>query len=171
MTPLKKSIFLCGFMGCGKTAAGKSVSAKMGINFIDLDEFIENTAEKSIADIFAQDGEEVFRRMESVAIAKICEVDIKMSPHIIALGGGAAADELNAALVNANGISVFIDTEFETCYERIKNDTSRPLAKSREFLEQLYNQRRQVYIKNCEIIIDGNTDVQTLSERILNINL
>jgi len=165
------SIFLCGFMGSGKTAAGKVAAKKWGLHFADLDEEIESFAGKTIPEIFAQDGEAYFRTIESNVLATMIFTPSQRGA-IIALGGGAIINQENAAKINNHGILVFIDVSFNTCYQRIKDDFNRPLVqeKSRKELKRLYNDRRKIYVKHAEFAVNGNTGIDTLAERILDIH-
>jgi shikimate kinase len=147
----RQNIFLCGFMGCGKTTLGRLVAEKSGLPFIDSDEYIVSTQMRSVAEIFAEYGESHFRRLESEAILHICKT---CTDCVTALGGGAVINPANAELINQNGISFFLDVDFETCYERIKSDPTRPLAKSRESLRRLYDERKPIYLKHCKFTIE-----------------
>jgi shikimate kinase len=148
-----KSIFFCGFMGCGKTSLGRLMAGYLGIPFIDLDRFIEMKSSSTVREIFEQGGEEAFRQLETIAVAFLCGE--KSKGHIIALGGGTIISELNAGLINRYGVCVFIDVDFQTCYERVKNDTGRPLVQnnSKEQLEQLFHERRKIYLANSRFVI------------------
>lgn len=66
------TIFLCGFMGCGKTTVGEILAKKLGLPLIDTDAYIVEQEGKSIPDIFAQDGEPYFRKKEAEAIRTLC---------------------------------------------------------------------------------------------------
>jgi len=159
----KKSIYLCGFMGSGKTTAGQKAAETLGVSFLDLDKYIEQREKRTISEIFAESGESYFRELEIAAVSRMTD------GYIIALGGGAMANRKNSAMINEYGVSIFIDVEFETCYERIKDDQSRPLASrsTRKQLEKLYNDRKKLYLNNSQCVIDGNTDLDTLAERIV----
>jgi len=158
----KKSIYLCGFMGSGKTSAGQLASEMVDAPFLDLDKFIEQREKRTIPEIFAESGESYFRELEIAAISRMTD------GYVIALGGGAMANRKNSAMINEYGVSVFIDVEFETCYERIKDDKNRPLAfrATRKQLEKLYNDRKKLYLNNSKFVIDGNTELNVLAERI-----
>jgi shikimate kinase len=165
----KKKIFLCGFMGCGKSTCGKAASGVLGVAFTDLDEQVEMSANKPIAEVFEQDGEAFFRKIEAITLTMVCGID--SANHIVALGGGAITNDINTELINECGVIVFIDTDFDICYERIKNDSSRPLtAKSREELQELYDNRKKIYMKNAHRTIDGNNDIDTIVKEIVKIH-
>jgi len=150
-------------MGSGKTTAGQKASEILGVPFLDLDKFIEQREKRTIPEIFSESGESYFRELEIAAISRMTD------GYIIALGGGAMANRKNSAMINEYGVSIFIDVEFETCFERIKEDPNRPLAfkSTRKQLEKLYNDRKKLYLNNSKCVIDGNTDLDTLTERIV----
>jgi shikimate kinase len=159
-----KILYLCGFMGCGKSTSGMFAAQKLRVGFVDLDSYIEKSAMLSIPEIFAAHGESRFRELETAAITEASE----SISGIIALGGGAVIKPENITAINKYGVLVYIDTDFAACYERIKADPNRPLAaKSREELETLYEARTQIYFKNAKHIIDGNAGLNTLTERVV----
>ena len=120
-----RPIFLCGFMGCGKSTVGKILAKKMGCQCVDLDKYIEVTAGMSIPEIFDKYGEEHFRKLETEALAAFADIG-----GVVATGGGALLSEENGKVAKRSGMVVFIDTYFNTCYGRIKNDPNRPIAYS-----------------------------------------
>lgn len=147
-----QTVFLCGFMGCGKTTVGKLFAERSGRIFADMDEYIEDYEHRTIAEIFATDGEAHFRKLESEAVVRLSE-----SGYVVATGGGAMVDPKNAEAAKQGGRVIFIDTPFESCYERIKGDKKRPLAAtaSEDELRERYNTRRGAYLAAADDIIDG----------------
>ncbi|MCL1881338.1 MAG: shikimate kinase [Oscillospiraceae bacterium] len=166
-----KLIFLCGFMGSGKSTIGKLAAKKAGIGFIDLDDEIVKTAGKSIPEIFAERGEGHFRQIESATLALVVAAAAITSDKviIIALGGGTIVDPKNANTVNEFGKTVFIDCDFETCYNRIKNDPNRPLVKTEDELKNLYKIRRIAYQKYAKHTINGGNEIDILADEIAEI--
>ena len=134
--PLSGNIVLCGFMGCGKSTVGKILAKKMGCQCVDLDKYIENTAGMSIPEIFDKYGEEHFRKLETEALAAFADIG-----GVVATGGGALLSEENGKVAKRSGMVVFIDTYFNTCYGRIKNDPNRPIA---------YNSTREQLLERFE---------------------
>lgn len=159
---MKKSIYLCGFMGCGKTHVGKLLAKKLDLSFIDLDEYIVSKEKRSIPMIFEQDGESYFRKLESEALVFL------NSGYVVATGGGALISKENAACAKENGIPVFIDTDFSLCYKRIRHDTNRPLVQknTREQLESLFNTRREIYKRHSVYAVNGNDKDSSIVEQI-----
>lgn len=158
-----KSVYLCGFMGCGKSHVGKKLAARLNMEFADLDAYIVEREGRSIPQIFAEDGEPHFRELEAKYIGEL------NGGCVVATGGGALINENTAAFANENGVTVFLDAPFEVCYERIKGDTNRPLVvnNTKEQLLELFNRRRVIYRKNSAVCVEiGSCSGETI-ERIL----
>ncbi|MCL1865965.1 MAG: shikimate kinase [Oscillospiraceae bacterium] len=166
---MKKSVFLCGFMGCGKSSCGKALSEKLKVGFIDTDEVIEATKNISVSEIFRIHGEEYFRELEKITVSLLCGI-VKFG--VISLGGGTLTVPNNAETIKSHGLLVFIDTDFTVCYERIKNDSTRPLAAEtpRNNLESLYNKRKEVYTSHADFVVNGNSDIDTVVRSIITIH-
>ena len=158
-----KTLFLCGFMGCGKSTIGKSLAQLMRRQFIDLDSYIVDKSGMTIPDIFARHSEEYFRSLESRYIEELTG-----RSAVIATGGGALVSADNAALARKGGIIAFLDVQFNTCYMRIKDDENRPLVmnNSVQDLERLFSMRRDLYIANSDIVIDADAPIEIVAHRI-----
>jgi shikimate kinase len=128
-------------MGAGKTTVGRALARKTGFGFIDLDELIESQAGKSVTQIFAELGEDEFRRLEREALKSCAELDWM----VISLGGGAYISEENRHIVKMTGISVLLDCPIEVCLSRVAYDGSRPLLKQESLVRDLYDKRLQYY--------------------------
>jgi shikimate kinase len=148
---MTKSVFLCGFMGCGKSTVGKVAAGMLGMQFIDLDEYIEKQEGMTITVIFSKKGEEYFRACETRAIAQF-----EGQSAVVATGGGALLREENAAAAQKAGKVIFIDTDFDTCYERIKDDPHRPIAynSTKEQLRERFEQRRPLYLAHSQFTLN-----------------
>ena len=97
----KNKVILTGFMGCGKSTIGRILAEKRGQEFLDTDHYIEQKQGRSISDIFATQGEEVFRDMETEALRELIQ---KQEPMVIALGGGLPiGGNLYAAASSSSG--------------------------------------------------------------------
>ncbi len=142
-------IWLCGFMGCGKSLTGRMLAERLGMAFADLDAYIVEHEGMTIPDIFAKYGEPHFRELEAKYIAEMPD------NSVVALGGGAIINDNTAKTARENGKVVFLDADFETCYERIKDDPNRPLAHNnpKEKVRELYDTRRPVYAERADITI------------------
>ena len=102
-----RNIVLIGMPGCGKTSIGKALSEKTGREFADSDDLIVQTSGKSIPDIFTQDGEDAFRKIETDVLKTLC----KRSGLIIATGGGVVTRPENRNIIRQNGVVVFLDRD------------------------------------------------------------
>ena len=159
-------VFLCGFMGCGKSTVGRIVAKKTERAFVDLDEYIEDAAGISIPEIFERYGESHFRTLEAEAI-KIFD----QSFTVVALGGGAVINDRSRALANKAGLVIFIDTPFDLCYDRIKDDGHRPIAKSstKEELKARFDARYPVYLSASSVRVDGSLTPDEIAMKIIEV--
>lgn len=157
-------IFLCGFMGCGKTTVGRAAAKQAGARFIDLDEAIVAEAGMPISQLFEQFGEAHFRRLETDMLARCAG---SQQSAVIATGGGALVSGENAAICRRGGIVVFLDVPFDCCYKRICGDSTRPnaVSRTREQLLELYETRRRSYLQNSDITLQNETLSET-TERV-----
>lgn len=144
------TVFLCGFMGCGKTTVGKKLAEISGCGYCDMDELIVEKAGMSIPEIFEKHGESYFRKMETDLIIELGNFN-----GVISCGGGAMLSDINGKNARKNGTVIFLDVPFKACYCRISDDKNRPIAASRTLaeLEELYNQRYPKYKKNATLTI------------------
>ncbi len=157
------TIYLCGFMGCGKSTIGKLLSKKLGMSFTDLDSYIENKENMSIPEIFKTKGEPYFREEEAKAVEALAD----KNNYVIACGGGTILNDKSAETASKCGTVIFLDVPFELCYSRIKDDTNRPLVvnNSKDELHEIFIRRHEIYLKNSDICIDaGNTPSQICLE-------
>ena len=152
------TIFLCGFMGCGKTTVGEILAKQLGLPLIDTDAYIVEQEGKSIPEIFAQEGEPYFRKVEAQAIRTLCTKNA-----VIACGGGAMLNPDSAAYARENGAVVLLNESFDTCYARIQGDTKRS---TKEELHQLFNQRAGIYRAHASHVVDGGVSPEQMAERV-----
>ncbi len=154
-----KKIILIGFMGAGKTTVGKLLSREKGMQFVDTDERIVKEQGRAIPDLFAQEGEPYFRRLET-DLLKLMQEDI--SPCVISAGGGMPVREENRRLLRELGCVIYLTAAKETILERIKNDGSRPMLKGgdlKQKVEQLMREREALYRQaaHIEVRTDGRS--------------
>ena len=116
-------LFIAGFMGTGKSAAGRIVAQRLDLPFIDLDAVITAKTSRTINAIFAEEGEPVFRQYEAEALESV----VKSVPSVIALGGGAPTVPAIRDTVKESGIAFLLTADWQTIWGRIRGDTSRPL--------------------------------------------
>ena len=149
-------IFLCGFMGCGKSTVGKELAKLMGTKFVDMDTYIETKEGMSIPEIFAQKGEPYFRKVEAETV-----VELSKGNAIVGCGGGAMLNTTSAEVGRKSGQVIFLDVPFNVCYKRIKGDTNRPIVmnNSKEQLQDIFNQRHEIYQANSSFKVDVNVEL------------
>ncbi len=149
-----KNIVLIGFMGSGKSTVGIRLSYYMRRPVEDTDKLIEKKQGRKISDIFATDGEEYFRQLETQMLRELKD---KLQYHIISVGGGTPVREENRELLQMLGTVVYLRVRPETVYQRLKNDTTRPLLQCEnplERIEQLLAQRKEAYESCADVILD-----------------
>ena len=143
-------IALTGFMGCGKSSVGKELSVLLRMPLIDLDKYIVDKAGKSIADIFAEQGEKAFRDLESEALKEVLD----NNRFILSLGGGTILRPENAAMIKEHCTCVFLRATVETLRLHLGGDQShRPLLKDGGF-EAMLAERTPLYTTAADFIID-----------------
>ncbi len=160
-------IYLVGFMGCGKSTVGQALAEELGWSFVDLDEEIERREGTTIAEIFDQRGEAVFRKIEAAVLHDRVRNVQSGRPQVVSLGGGAFLSEENFDLVSNNGVTIWLDCEFSHIERRISGQTHRPLARDPKQLRNLFDARRQGYARadyRVEVIDD---DTRSAVARIL----
>ena len=157
------SIYLCGFMGCGKSHIGRQVAHALNRRFTDLDRYIVDSEGMTIPEIFQKYGEPHFRQLEAKYIRELSD------GFVIATGGGALINDTTAQYARSSGLCVYINVSFETCYERIKNDSNRPLVVSNtpEQLRELYDTRAPIYQRNSTCMVNGNTRDTIIRDEIV----
>ena len=152
-----ENIVLIGMPGCGKSTVGKLLAQMTGKIFVDADEKIVELAGKSIPDIFAQDGEEVFRRLETAALEQLG----KQSGLVIATGGGCVTKSCNYPLLHQNGRIFWLQREID-----ILPTEGRPLSQ-RNDLKTMYENRKPLYKAFADHIIDNNGTPEAAVSRIV----
>ena len=150
MNPMPKRIFLTGFMGCGKTHSARHLAEAMGIPFIDLDDYIEEKQGKTIAAIFAEEGEEAFRNIEANALRTAGQAE----QFIMATGGGSPCFHQNMDWMNQRGKTIYLKAPAWLLQGRLVHQTSkRPLLAQRspeellQFIETKLLERESYYAK------------------------
>jgi len=118
-----KNIVLFGFMGTGKTAAGKEVARRLNMKFVDMDDVIEEKEGCSISEIFAQKGEDYFRQVE----AEVARGFSAKEGLVIATGGGVVLNPDNVRSLQSSGTGICLTASPERTYERVRKESHRPL--------------------------------------------
>jgi shikimate kinase len=150
-------IFLIGFMGCGKSTIGHSLASALNLTFVDLDTYLEERFFRTIPQIFAEEGENAFRKKER----KVLEEVVAFDDVIVATGGGAPCFFDNMGLMNKAGFCVFLDVDVDSLVNRLVHaKTERPLIKGKspeelhKFIEGMM-QKRRPYYEQAHYILKG----------------
>jgi shikimate kinase len=118
----EKSIFLIGYRGTGKTTIAQLLAERLGWDWIDADDEIERRAGKSIAAVFAEEGEQAFRELEASVVADLC----RWRRSVVALGGGAVLSEVNRTAIRMAGVVVWLTATVDTLASRLSSDRTTP---------------------------------------------
>jgi shikimate kinase len=142
-------------MGSGKTTVGKRIAQELGYAFVDSDDVVASAAGKSVREIFAQDGEAVFRQCESEAIKSV--LTDRQSSVVLATGGGAVISSDNRSLISEQASTVvWLDASVEDLVVRTKSGATRPLldGDAATTLQSLSSQRSAWYDEVATVRID-----------------
>jgi shikimate kinase len=156
-------VYLVGFMAAGKTTVARELARRLDWRVEDVDERIEAREGRTVASIFAREGEPYFRAVERAVL-----VDLLPLRHlVVATGGGTFVDAENRAAINRDGLSVWLDVPLDELIERLPADGRRPLAADRLQLERLYAARRAAY-QQAHLRLDAShAPVEALVEQIV----
>lgn len=148
-------------MGAGKSTVGKILAEKLGRDFYDTDQLIEQSTKKSIPEIFESEGEDYFRDREEEIVKKIAS---EVKEAVVALGGGAILRLTNWLLINGSGFTVYLKCKSSALLNRLAKDAARPLLTNissesyqTEFLK-LIESRGPIY-EQADFIIDCFEDL------------
>ena len=160
-----KNIFLIGYMGTGKSSVAAHMAEKYGMEVLEMDELIVRQEGMSISDIFAKQGEEYFRNVETVLLQDICRQENK----VVSCGGGVVLRSQNVEMMKQGGTIVLLSARPETILERVKDDDSRPLLqgnKTAAYIREMMDKRRESYENAAEVVVwtDGKQIVDICRE-------
>lgn len=167
-------IFLIGYMGAGKTTLGRSLAEVMGLEFIDLDHFIEARQHKTVKEIFAEVGEEGFRKIERASLEEVAQYE----NVVISLGGGTPCFFDNMEVVNQSGVSVYLKPSEEVLLMRlIKGKHKRPLLADKsddqilQFIREQLAWREPYYLKASLVFeashLENKADIGISANKLL----
>jgi shikimate kinase len=156
-------VYLVGFMAAGKTSVGRALAKRLDWQAVDVDYLIEQRERLPVSEIFARHGEAYFRAAEREVLA----AQLNTRHVVVATGGGTFVDPQNRAVINHDGVSVWLDVPLERVIARIPADGRRPLAADRAELERLYQTRRGAY-EQAHVRLDvGRASVDALVEQLV----
>lgn len=161
------NVALIGFMGAGKTSVGRLVAENLGFEFLDTDELIQSRAGRTIADIFAKEGEPAFRALEKQVVQELSA----RKKTVISTGGGLPTDPENLAALKSYALVVCLWASPEKIWERVRHQSHRPLlhaADPQKKIRELLAAREPFY-KQADVLI--NTDLRSVREAAQQITL
>lgn len=152
---MANNIILIGFMGSGKSTLSDWIKNNYNKAKLDTDDYIVELEKRSINEIFATDGEEYFRKLETSVLKRL--LDDNITDTIISVGGGLPIKEENGMLLKKLGKVVYLKAGVDVLVNRLKNDKSRPLLQGgelKEKIENLMQKREKIYEDRADLIID-----------------
>lgn len=155
-------LYLIGMPFSGKSLIGQEVAKQLNLQFVDLDNEIEQIYQTSIEDIFKEEGEEAFRTYETLVLASYKD----KNNIVVSTGGGIVKRPVNKTFMK--GLIIYIDTDIEVLEERGNQSYSRPLL-LKTSLYDLYNERRNLYEQFKTHTIENNGLVEDAVKNILTI--
>lgn len=154
-TSIDRPIALVGLMGAGKTTVGRRLAKALGLKFFDADKEIERAADRSVVEIFSDFGEEAFRDGERKVIARLLDE----GPCVLALGGGAFANDATRAIVRDKAVTVWLKADLDTLMERVSRRDTRPLLLTgdpRQVMAELMAKREAAY-SQADLTVDATS--------------
>jgi shikimate kinase len=160
-----QNLALIGFMGTGKTTVGRLLAEQLHFAFLDTDEQIESNTGKTIADIFAQQGEPIFRELEQQLVQQLAQ----RTQTVISTGGGLPVNPANLASLKSHSLVVCLWASPERIYERVRNQNHRPLLQAPDPLGKIRAllTAREPFYRQADVLI--NTELRTLREVVLQV--
>ncbi|WP_414564164.1 MULTISPECIES: shikimate kinase [unclassified Anabaena] len=160
------NLYLVGMMGAGKTTVGKLLAQHLGYGFVDTDDVIAQAAGRSITQLFAEEGEAAFRQLESDVLAQVCAY----TKLTIATGGGIVLQQKNWSYLH-HGLVVWLDVPVELLYNRLAEDTTRPLLQDvdpKAKLRSLLEQRTPLYSQaDVKITVTEGETPERIAQRVI----
>jgi shikimate kinase len=161
-----KNIFLVGMPGSGKSTVGRLLAEKLGLDFYDLDSEIESNRGASIAEIFAEEGEDLFRELEAETLLKT--IANKRS-FVLAAGGGTPCFFDGMKVMHESGVTIYLDTPIDVLIARTKKKQHRPLLKENpaSAIRELLNKRQKCYSQANYSVDTEGLNPQEKAEKII----
>lgn len=165
---MTQNIFLIGFMGAGKSTVARFLRDHYQMSLVEMDEQIESQEGRTISQIFAENGEEYFRSLETKLLLTMAQE----KSTVVSCGGGVPMRPENVAAMRQSGKIVYLSTTPEEIYMRVKNSHTRPLLEgnmSVDYIENLLKKRLPKYLEAADITVaTDRKSVQEICTEILN---
>ena len=168
MNPADVNLYLVGFMGTGKTTVGRAVAHRLGFDWMDSDHEIERICGRTVAEIFANDGEEAFRMRERQFI----ESGHPAQRTVVACGGGLVVQAGMDGLLRSRGVVVCLHASVETILARTSRHSSRPLlnvADREARIRALYAEREAIYRSAGTMVLTDSRPLRDIVAHVLRI--
>lgn len=167
---MKNSIILVGFMGCGKTVVGSLLAERLNWDYLDTDQEIEEEQNRTIQEIFAEEGEPGFRKIENLYLRRVSGRE----RLVLSTGGGAVKDSANVQMLKKSGFVVYLKGDADTLTAHLTGDMTRPLLNGYDGTERaarvanLLLEREPGYAAaaDCTVLINEKSPEQ-ITEAIL----
>ena len=147
---LMRPVFFIGFMGAGKTSVARKLARLCGVASVDMDTYLERREGRKIKDIFAEDGEEAFRAIETDVLQELLWKD----PLLVSCGGGVVTREENRELLAEHGFVVHLQVTVDEAASRISDRSSRPLFQDIEAARKRCEERAPLYNSVANVTVD-----------------
>ncbi len=161
-----RNLIFVGLMGAGKSVIGRLVAQALAIPFVDTDAEIESVSRMTIAELFSQYGETEFRALETRVVERL----LKQGPRVVSTGGGAFINEATRAQIKQGGLSIWLNADLDTLWDRVNRRDHRPLLKTenpRQTLENLMIQRYPIYAEADLTVMSVNIRKDLMANEVL----
>ena len=163
-------IYLIGYMGCGKSTLGRRLANHLGVQFVDMDHYIEERNCKTIPQIFEEEGEAEFRKKERKALEELSD----FTDIVIATGGGAPCFFDNIDLMNRTGKTIYLNIDPTILADRLLHSkTERPLIKGKSrdelvaFIDDTLKKRNEFYMQAKYQITLPDVELASVEEQLM----
>ena len=160
------NIVLIGFMGSGKTTIGRKLAVRLGYRFVDMDRFIELEQKCKITQIFEEQGELVFRQLETALLKRLTQAN----NLVVSTGGGVVTIDGNMEIIRSIGISIYLKAGIEQIYERVTRNKKRPLVQTEnplQTIKTLMENREYAYCQADHIIETNSLSMGHIVSKII----
>lgn len=170
---MKNNLILVGYMGCGKSSVGRQLARQLRVPFLDTDQWIEDREKRSITEIFAVQGEAIFRDLETAALKELLQETKSQKREnagkVISVGGGMVLRDQNRSLLRQLGTVVYLKASEETIYQRLKGDKKRPLLQTenpKKRIQEMMEEREEKYQEAAHrvVLVDHKTIPEIVKE-------